>query len=123
MLRDHAPYHLFVGDETACAAFGAMLRSLPAAARVHGIIETDRPEERLPLPRTGEVRWIHRDGPDRIVATLRAVDLPGEPGVAYVAGEARTCQAVRRHLTAERAWPRTAVVIKPFWTPGKRGLD
>ena len=27
VLRDPAPYHLFVGDETACAAFGAMLAS------------------------------------------------------------------------------------------------
>jgi NADPH-dependent ferric siderophore reductase len=122
VLRDRASYHLFVGDETACVAFGAMLRALPASARAHAIIEIDGPDDRLPLPSTGELHWTHRNGPDRIVAALRALDIPTEPGAAYIAGEARTCQAVRRHLTAERAWPRTAIV-KPFWTPGKRGLD
>ncbi|MFI5490694.1 siderophore-interacting protein [Micromonospora echinaurantiaca] len=123
VLRDSAPYHLFVGDETACAAFGAMLRALPLNARVHGIVGVDVPHGRAPVPRLGELEQIHRRGPDHIVAALRARYLPAEPGVAYVAGEARDCQAVRRHLTAERGWPRTAVIVKPFWTPGKRGLD
>ena len=62
-------------------------------------------------------------GPAGLVEALRELALPDEPGVAYVAGEARVCQAVRRHLIKERAWPRTAVIVKPFWTPGKRGLD
>jgi NADPH-dependent ferric siderophore reductase len=123
VLRDPAPYHLFVGDETACAAFGAMLRALPPNARVHGIIDVDVPHDRPPEPRLGELQWIHQRGPDRIVAALRELRLPAEPGVAYIAGEARDCQAARRHLTAERGWPRTAVIVKPFWTPGKRGLD
>ena len=123
VLREPAPYHLFVGDETACAAFGAMLRAVPLDTRVHGIIDTDAPHERPPVPRPGELRWIHRRGPDHIVAALRGLSLPARPGVAYVAGEARDCQAARRHLTAERGWPRTAVIVKPFWAPGKRGLD
>jgi NADPH-dependent ferric siderophore reductase len=123
VLRNPAPYHLFVGDNTACAAFTAMLRALPLTAPVHGIIDVDVPHDRPPVPRLGELQWIHRRGPDRIVDALRAMHLPAEPGIAYVAGEAHDCQAVRRHLTAERGWPRTAVIVKPFWTPGKRGLD
>jgi NADPH-dependent ferric siderophore reductase len=122
-LRDRAAYHLFVGDETACVAVGAMLRALPAGTPAHGIIEIDSPDDRWPLSRTGQLQWIHRNEPGRIIAALRALDLPAEPGVAYVSGEAHTCHAVRRHLTAERTWPRTAVIVKPFWTPGKRGLD
>ena len=62
-------------------------------------------------------------GPAGLVEALRELALPDEPGVAYVAGEARVCQAVRRHLIEERAWPRAAVIVKPFRTPGKRGLD
>ncbi|MBX6722207.1 MAG: siderophore-interacting protein [Dactylosporangium sp.] len=123
VLREHAPYHLFIGDETACPAFGAMLRALPPAARSRVIVEVDGPEDVPPLPPAGEVRWVRRDGTDALTAAVRALDLPTEPGVAYVAGEARACQAVRRHLIAERGWPRTAVVVKPFWTPGRRGLD
>ena len=47
----------------------------------------------------------------------------GGLGAAYLAGEARTIQLLRRQLVEERGWPRQAIVTKPFWTPGKRGLD
>jgi NADPH-dependent ferric siderophore reductase len=49
---------------------------------------------------------------------------PGRvPGIAYLAGEARTIQLLRRHLVSDRGWPRQAIRMKPFWAPGKRGLD
>jgi NADPH-dependent ferric siderophore reductase len=70
---------------------------------------------------------VHRDGaltgPDTLASALPAFDLPTEPGMAYIAGEARTCQAVRRHLLNDRGWPRKSTIVKPFWAPGKRGLD
>jgi NADPH-dependent ferric siderophore reductase len=118
VLRDGAPYHLFVGDETASVAFGAMLRVLPAPAPAHVVLEA--PEDRLPLTRSDEITWT---GAGALVDTLRALDLPAEPGVAYLAGEARACQAARRHLVHDRGWPRKATVVKPFWAPGKRGMD
>jgi NADPH-dependent ferric siderophore reductase len=43
--------------------------------------------------------------------------------VAYLAGEARTIQAVSQHLVRERGWPRRSIRAKPFWAPGKAGLD
>ncbi|WP_144128227.1 siderophore-interacting protein [Catellatospora sichuanensis] len=123
VLRNHAPYHLFVGDETAAAAFGAMLRALPTDARAQAIIEIGSPADRLPLPRPRDLQWTHRAKTGGIVAALRELDLPSEPGVAYVAGEARDCQAIRRHLIVERGWAHSCVIVKPFWTSGKRGLD
>jgi NADPH-dependent ferric siderophore reductase len=90
-----------------------MTRGLPASARVFGVIEA---EDRLPLPRA--LTWT-----DNLLDGLRDLDLPAEPGVAYLAGEARACQAARRHLVRDRGWPRKATVVKPFWTPGKHGMD
>jgi NADPH-dependent ferric siderophore reductase len=49
--------------------------------------------------------------------------LPDEPGIAYLAGEARTIQLVRKHLVKDRNWAKRDVVTKPFWTPGRRGMD
>jgi NADPH-dependent ferric siderophore reductase len=125
VLRDGA-YHVFAGDETAAVAFGPMLSALPASAGVYGVIEAGEPGDRLPLDRT--LRWEYRNGrpaagSQTLLEALRQVELPGEPGVAYLAGEARTIQLLRRHLVTERGWPRQAVRTKPFWTPGKRGLD
>lgn len=123
-----AAYHLFAGEETASVPFGAMLRVTPRGEPVHGVIEISRPEDRLPLPRADELTWRYRGGASAadsagLVDAVRELKLPAEPGIAYVAGEARTVQAVRAHLVRERGWPRKSVLVKPFWTPGKRGME
>lgn len=110
-------YHLFVGDETAQAPFAAMLRGLDDA-RWHGVIEAADEGDLAELP-----EGFARAEPASLVDTVRGLDLPGEPGIAYVAGEARAVQAVRAHLVKERGWPRRSVLTKPFWTPGRRGMD
>jgi NADPH-dependent ferric siderophore reductase len=120
------PYHVFAGEETAAVAFGPMLRAVPSAAPVYGVIEVDQPDDRLPLPR--QLDWQYRRGQPAVasptlLAAFARLPLPAEPGVAYLAGEAKTIQLLRRHLVSERGWPRQAIRTKPFWTPGRRGLD
>jgi NADPH-dependent ferric siderophore reductase len=127
-LSASAPYHVFVGEETASVAFGAMLRVLPSTEPVYGVIEVASEAERLPLPRAEQLTWTYRGGASAassasLTKAVGELNLPTEPAVAYVAGEARTCQAVRDHLVRERGWPRRSVLVKPFWTPGKRGLE
>lgn len=121
VLREDASYHLFAGDETAAVAFGAMLRTLPSPAVVRGVISADGPGDRLPLAQSDRLTWIYR--PDELLDAVRSLDLPDEPGVAYLAGETRTCQMVRSHLVGERGWFRRDIVVKPFWAPGRRGMD
>ena len=121
--RPSSPYHVFAGEETAAVAFGPMLRAL-GDAPVYGAVEVDTPEDRLPL----DLTWCYRQGVPAassatLVAAVRDLALPDEPGTAYVAGEARTVQAVRDHLVRERGWPRRSVLTKPFWTPGKKGME
>jgi NADPH-dependent ferric siderophore reductase len=121
-----AAHHLFVGEETASVAFGPMLRSLPAAEPFRAVVETGSAADRLDL--SGDVTWVDRGRESAassagLVRAVRTLDLPGDPGQAYVAGEARTVQAVRDHLVRERGWPRRSVLTKPFWTPGKRGME
>ena len=125
VLRE-AGYHVFAGEETAAVTFGAMIRALPPAAGVYGVIEVDEPDDRLPLG--PQVTWQYRHGrpaaaSQSLVEGLAKLELPSEPGIAYLAGEARTIQLLRHHLVTDRGWPRQAVRTKPFWTPGKRGLD
>ena len=123
-----APYHVFIGEETAQVAFGAILRALSPEAPVYGALEIDEPD-RLALPRAGELTWSERgSGPAEnsatLLASVRALRLPAEPGFAYLAGEAKTCAAVRRHFIDDRGWSaKTSIAVKPFWTPGKRGLE
>lgn len=127
-LRADAPYHLFAGEETASVAFGAMLREIAPATTVYGVIETADRADLLPLPRAAELTHVLRGSNSAaesavLLDAVRALDLPAEPGIAYLAGEARTIQSLRRHLIQERGWPRRAVLNKPFWTPGKKGME
>ncbi|MFG2816574.1 siderophore-interacting protein [Streptomyces sp. NPDC004673] len=119
-LRPDAAHHVFVGDETASVAFGAMLAALPAGARVSGCVETDTAADRLPLAHAGRLDWVLRGEVPLPEAVGRLAPAPG--GVAYVAGEARTVQAVR-HVLRDAGWDRRSVLTKPFWAPGKRGLE
>ncbi|MFD0889079.1 siderophore-interacting protein [Streptosporangium algeriense] len=122
-----AAYHVFIGEETASAAFGPMIRALGASAEVFGALESETPEHDLPMPEAPSLRRVHRHGASAIAsrvlfAAVAGLDLPGNTGAAYVAGEARTCQLVRDFLVRERNWPRASIKTKPFWAPGKRGL-
>jgi NADPH-dependent ferric siderophore reductase len=101
-----------------------MLRNHPDI-EAHVVVEIDRPEDALVLP--GAVRWQYRHGAPAagsasLLETVRHLELPAEPGVAYLAGEARTIQTIRSYLVSERQWPRRSVLTKPFWTPGRPGL-
>jgi NADPH-dependent ferric siderophore reductase len=126
-LRD-SPRHLFIGEETAAVPFSAMLAALPPEARVDGVLETDGPDGEVPLPDGRALPWVHRGaasgaGSATLLDAARALDVGAESCTAYIAGEARTCQAVRQHLLRDRAWPRDRIVVKPFWTPGRRGME
>lgn len=81
-----------------------MLRAAGRDEPVRGVIEVARPEDRLPLPRASELTWRHR-------------------AEASAASSKALVDAVRAQLVRERGWPRRSVQVKPFWTPGKRGLE
>lgn len=123
-----APYYLFAGEETATVAIHSMLEALPEQATVMGYLETTQPGEELPYTGAHALPWLYRNDASAttsatLIDAVRALTLPETPGVAYLAGEARTCQAIRAYLLKEKNWPRTAIRVKPFWTPGKTGLD
>ena len=121
VLRPEAAHHVFVGEETASVAFGAMLAALPGQARISGCVQTGTAADRLPLRHTERLHWSLRDDTSLPEAVRRLAPEPG--GVAYVAGEARTVQEVRGVLVQEAGWDRRSVLTKPFWAPGRRGMD
>ncbi|MGX1810512.1 siderophore-interacting protein [Nocardia sp. NPDC055321] len=124
--RPHAEYHLFAGEETASVAFAAMVRSLPATAEVHGVVEAATGADHLALPAT--LTRVERGDASAanspvLAAALRDLPLPGRPGAAYLAGEARTIQTLKRVLIDVHGWDRRNIHTKPFWTPGRTGME
>jgi Siderophore-interacting protein len=71
---------------------------------------------------------VERSGPSAadsavLADALRALQLPDHPGTAYLAGEARTVQTLRKILVDERGCDRRQIITKPFWTPGRTGME
>ncbi|MEH3139548.1 MAG: siderophore-interacting protein [Mycobacterium kyogaense] len=126
VVRPDAPYHLFAGEETAAVAFAAMLRAVPHDAAVYGVVEGALASDHIALSRN----LIHVERGDAsaadspvIAQAVRDLPLPDQPGIAYLAGEARTVQTLRKILVHERGWNRRHILTKPFWTPGRRGME
>jgi len=125
-LRPDAPWHLFVGEETAAVGFASLMRALPAETVVLGVHQAETEDDHVDLPRP-LARISRRGEPaaasQQLVDAVADLDLPNDRGAAYLAGEARSIQMVRAHLVQDRGWRRQDIVTKPFWTPGRRGLD
>ncbi|MEW1635699.1 siderophore-interacting protein [Streptomyces sp. NPDC093801] len=119
---------LMYADETALPAAAAILDRLPAGTRVKAWFEVPHADDRLGLHTLADtdITWIVREKAagaaeraERVLSELRAAQLPasGAP-YAWLAGEAGTVRAVRRHLVQERSVDRRAVRFTGYWRLG-----
>jgi NADPH-dependent ferric siderophore reductase len=112
-----ADWLLLAGDETALPAIGTILEALPTGARALVRVEVADAAEELPLGSPGDVtvRWVHRDRGESLPDAVRATRLPAGSGAAWLAGEAATVRALRRHLIEERGMAGEAVEFSGYW--------
>ncbi|MFE2149524.1 siderophore-interacting protein [Streptomyces lavendulae] len=118
---------LMYADETALPAAAAILDRLPAGTRVKAWFEVPHEEDRIALaaPADADVTWIvrekgaGRERTEQVVERVRESALPAaEAPYAWIAGEAGTIRAVRRHLVQERSVDRRAVRFTGYWRLG-----
>ncbi|MER7463440.1 siderophore-interacting protein [Streptomyces sp. NPDC097981] len=118
---------LMYADETALPAAAAILDRLPAGTRVAAWFEVPHADDRLVLPTLADadITWIVREGgagkerAERVLEALRAAELPvAEAPYVWLAGEAGTVRAVRRHVVQERSIDRRAVRFTGYWRLG-----
>lgn len=87
-----------------------MMQSLPGSEDRLGVLASDNMEDRLDdFPANTDIRWQYRQGrspvaSEDLVSAVPRLSLPDGDTVAYVAGEAKTCQMIRDHLLKERGW-------------------
>ncbi|WP_445396570.1 siderophore-interacting protein [Streptomyces sp. LE64] len=115
-------WKLFVGDETALPAIGALLEDLGPDEHALVIAEVADAGEEQPWssPARVDAHWVHRGNvsPGRstvlVDAVRRAVFPPGEV-FAWVSGEAGAVRAVRRHLVADRGVDKRHIAFTGYW--------
>ncbi|OLZ66307.1 NADPH-dependent ferric siderophore reductase [Streptomyces amritsarensis] len=113
-------------DETALPAAAAILERLPAGMRVRAWFEVPHEDDRLEpgTPADADITWIVREGGGRertgqVLDALRSAP-PSDAEAPYVwlAGEAGTVRAVRRHFVQERSVDRRSVRFTGYWRLG-----
>ncbi|MGW4897204.1 siderophore-interacting protein [Kitasatospora sp. NPDC004240] len=117
---------LLAADETALPAAGGILDWLPAGTPVRAWIEVPHPEDvqELAAGPDREITWLVRsEGHPSLLDAVRAAEpLAGAP-YAWIAGEAGTVRALRRHLVGERGLDRRAVNFSGYWRRGASEED
>ena len=120
---------LVTGDETALPAIAGILHWLPPGTRAKVWIEISHPADRQELPTAADadivwlVRGTTRVGEDPLLAAVRSAQLPDGTPYAWIAGEAGSVRALRRHLVGERGFDRTAVKFTGYWRRGATEED
>ncbi|MFH8366034.1 siderophore-interacting protein [Streptomyces sp. NPDC018031] len=116
---------LLTGDETALPAVAGILEALPDGTDARVWIEVPHPEDiqQLDTGAQAEITWLVRDGADGprtglIPDAVRAARLPDGTGYAWIAGEAGTVRALRRHLVGDRGFDRKAITFTGYWRKG-----
>ncbi|MEV6828346.1 siderophore-interacting protein [Amycolatopsis sp. NPDC051102] len=103
---------LCAGDETAIPAVASLLSEVDNALV---FLEVADAAEEQPLP---GVHWLHRDGAEhgsRLLEAVRGAALPAGSVAAWLAGEASTVRALRRHLVGERGFAKSDIEFTGYW--------
>ncbi len=128
IVPDDFDWYLLAGDETALPAIGRRLEELPSGSRAIVIVEVESAAEEQPFDTRAriETRWLYRQGVDGaepgdrslLLSTIAGLTLPPGDGYAWVAAEAATAKAMRRHLVDERGLRKDRVKAAAYWKRG-----
>ncbi|SEF06324.1 NADPH-dependent ferric siderophore reductase, contains FAD-binding and SIP domains [Streptomyces sp. 2112.3] len=121
---------LLTGDETALPAIAGILSWLSPGTRAEVWLEIAHEDDRQRLSTfaDADIRWLFRDEAaagrgEPVLDALRTAELPEGTPYAWIAGEAGTVKAVRRHLVRERGIDRRAVKFTGYWRRGATEED
>lgn len=116
---------LLSGDETALPAIAGILEWLPAGTPARVFAEVPLPGDvaELATAADAQITWLVRERETRprteaAVDAVRSSPLPAGTPYAWLAGEAGTVRALRRHLVGERGFDRRAVTFSGYWRLG-----
>lgn len=104
-------WSLLVADETGLPALLAILETLPAGHRAIAIAGADDPVA-IEVRADVDLRWMPAT---EIVDAVRALSLPDGPGTVWGGGHSPAMTKIRRHVRAQRTFPRGAVQVLGYW--------
>ncbi|GHF41297.1 siderophore-interacting protein [Streptomyces mashuensis] len=114
---------LVTADASALPAAAGILTWLPAGTRAKVWIEVDHADDvqDLPTAADADITWLVGDRP--VLDAVRDAHLPTGTPYAWIAGEAGTVRALRRHLVGDRGFDKRAITFTGYWRRGATEED
>jgi NADPH-dependent ferric siderophore reductase len=115
------PWQLLVADITGLPAVARILRGLSSEQKavVHVVLTDPGDEIALPSAADVDLTWQLVEKETDICSALEEAvtsrDLPESDRYVWLAGEARSSRAVRRHLRRELKWPQSDFYTCGYW--------
>lgn len=124
---DSGDYYVFVGDPSALAHLYEINRNLTGHKQVLSLIYADREEDLFPDldgSRPFQFNVLPRNSGETIIEQLHfLLKKATGKGMLYVGGDSRICVTLNRHFRYSLDWSSRQIKTKPFWAPGKIGLE
>ncbi|AZN39072.1 siderophore-interacting protein [Paenibacillus albus] len=120
-------YYILIGDLSALAHLYEIRRHLPAQKQVHSFVYSDS-EKDFFTDLDGSTPLTFSKLPmnpsQELIEQLRPiVQHASGRGMVYVGGDGRLCAELYRYFKKELQWEARQIKTKPFWMPGRKGLE
>ncbi|SDX75744.1 siderophore-interacting protein [Paenibacillus sp. CF384] len=124
---DSGDYYILIGDISALAHLYELNRHIPASKKVFSLVYAEN-EQSFFADLDGETKLTFRALPPNPVQALieQIEDITKQAqgrGMVYVGGDGRVCVELHDYFKKKLQWDRGQIKVKPFWMPGKTGLE
>jgi len=120
-----ADFYIMIGDPSSFAHLYELYRNLPGKP-VYGVLYANHTDDHFadidgffPFPLT---TLPDNPGDALIQAVETILPLTTGKGMAYIGGDGRVCVTMSKYFR-QLKWSSRQIKTKPFWMPGKRGLE
>ncbi|REE83952.1 flavin-dependent oxidoreductase [Paenibacillus taihuensis] len=125
--NDTSDYYILVGDISALAHLYEIRRHLPAQKQVHSFIYADSEKDFFAdLDGTTPLSFcrLPMNPSQQLMEQLNPIIQQAKgKGMVYVGGDGRLCVELNKYFRKEHGWEAGQIKTKPFWMPGKKGLE
>jgi NADPH-dependent ferric siderophore reductase len=120
-----APWYVLLADDAALPAVETILDAIPPGAGLTVLLEVVAADEQraLPVPATGDVRWLVRgdnaqNAGDALLGALKSFAWPPGEGRVYVGCEAAAMRRIRQVIVESSGLDRKRVITRGYWRIG-----
>jgi NADPH-dependent ferric siderophore reductase len=124
---DSGDYYILIGDISSLAHLYEINRHIPTHKKVFSLIYAEHEQDFFAdLDETSPLSFSTLP-PNPVQQLTEQIELilkqAQGKGMIYVGGDGRVCVELRNYLKQQHQWDSRQIKVKPFWMPGKIGLE